>query len=130
MLSCCNLCRARLEQSSFPTRRSSDLGSQPRLGPRVRSRSSLGSHHDRTRRQRATSITTRVGPVREYTENGVPCAATPMKDRKSTRLNSSHVSISYAVFCLKKKNLNKIHNAILNDHTLPVHGNSTTDVTA
>src|SRR5690625_1156316 len=29
-------------------------------------------------------------------------------DRKSTRLNSSHVAISYAVFCLKKKN-NKIH---------------------
>src|SRR5699024_7470044 len=28
-------------------------------------------------------------------------------DRKSTRLNSSHVSISYAVFCLKKKNKNK-----------------------
>src|SRR5690554_7780082 len=27
-----------------------------------------------------------------------------MKDRKSTRLNSSHVRISYAVFCLKKKN--------------------------
>src|SRR5207249_5229675 len=27
-------------------------------------------------------------------------------DRKSTRLNSSHVSISYAVFCLKKKNHN------------------------
>src|SRR5690625_6885355 len=27
----------------------------------------------------------------------------PMKDRKSTRLNSSHVAISYAVFCLKKK---------------------------
>src|SRR5699024_10223871 len=27
----------------------------------------------------------------------------PMQDRKSTRLNSSHVSISYAVFCLKKK---------------------------
>src|SRR5699024_5039799 len=27
----------------------------------------------------------------------------PLKDRKSTRLNSSHVSISYAVFCLKKK---------------------------
>src|SRR5699024_12059086 len=27
----------------------------------------------------------------------------PDKDRKSTRLNSSHVSISYAVFCLKKK---------------------------
>src|SRR5438067_7174514 len=28
----------------------------------------------------------------------------PGEDRKSTRLNSSHVSISYAVFCLKKKN--------------------------
>src|SRR5438067_7292219 len=27
----------------------------------------------------------------------------PLADRKSTRLNSSHVSISYAVFCLKKK---------------------------
>src|SRR5207249_6368728 len=27
----------------------------------------------------------------------------PRTDRKSTRLNSSHVSISYAVFCLKKK---------------------------
>src|SRR5207249_7414367 len=29
--------------------------------------------------------------------------AAAQKDRKSTRLNSSHVSISYAVFCLKKK---------------------------
>src|SRR6266704_4029571 len=29
--------------------------------------------------------------------------ASPSRDRKSTRLNSSHVSISYAVFCLKKK---------------------------
>src|SRR6266704_100247 len=28
----------------------------------------------------------------------------PARDRKSTRLNSSHVSISYAVFCLKNKN--------------------------
>src|SRR5699024_11819888 len=32
----------------------------------------------------------------------IPVKAIP-KDRKSTRLNSSHVSISYAVFCLKKK---------------------------
>src|SRR5690625_6727167 len=31
-----------------------------------------------------------------------------IKDRKSTRLNSSHVAISYAVFCLKKKNRNNI----------------------
>src|SRR5690625_5469145 len=28
-----------------------------------------------------------------------------LQDRKSTRLNSSHVAISYAVFCLKKKNI-------------------------
>src|SRR3712207_2058812 len=31
------------------------------------------------------------------------------KDRKSTRLNSSHANISYAVFCLKKKNTYHIH---------------------
>src|SRR3712207_7291428 len=30
----------------------------------------------------------------------------PVGDRKSTRLNSSHANISYAVFCLKKKNIN------------------------
>src|SRR5207249_5827765 len=30
-------------------------------------------------------------------------------DRKSTRLNSSHVSISYAVFCLKKKKKKEVH---------------------
>src|SRR3712207_8821858 len=35
-----------------------------------------------------------------------PMART-VQDRKSTRLNSSHANISYAVFCLKKKN--KIH---------------------
>src|SRR6267378_1059362 len=40
------------------------------------------------------------------------CAAYPdrqnsQRDRKSTRLNSSHVEISYAVFCLKKKNAKK-----------------------
>src|SRR5690606_41966080 len=33
--------------------------------------------------------------------------AVPSADRKSTRLNSSHVKISYAVFCLKKKIINK-----------------------
>src|SRR5262245_63905723 len=32
---------------------------------------------------------------------------TPRKDRKSTRLNSSHLGISYAVFCLKKKKKTK-----------------------
>src|SRR5256885_3633080 len=37
-----------------------------------------------------------VKPVRAY-------MVTAMQDRKSTRLNSSHLVISYAVFCLKKK---------------------------
>src|SRR5690606_39870349 len=32
-----------------------------------------------------------------------PLSAAERRDRKSTRLNSSHVKISYAVFCLKKK---------------------------
>src|SRR2546430_6757555 len=35
--------------------------------------------------------------------------ARSFKDRKSTRLNSSHSQISYAVFCLKKKKKNKTH---------------------
>src|SRR5438094_5716124 len=36
-------------------------------------------------------------------------AAENDEDRKSTRLNSSHRTISYAVFCLKKKKKNKTH---------------------
>src|SRR5690348_18120803 len=40
----------------------------------------------------------------------VPVVATELGgDRKSTRLNSSHPSISYAVFCLKKKKLDEAH---------------------
>src|SRR5699024_11316322 len=35
--------------------------------------------------------------------SGFPSDGLQLIDRKSTRLNSSHVSISYAVFCLKKK---------------------------
>src|SRR5437660_7063534 len=38
------------------------------------------------------------------------------EDRKSTRLNSSHVAISYAVFCLKKKN--KIERRQLHQHNI------------
>src|SRR6266542_3381232 len=34
-------------------------------------------------------------------------------DRKSTRLNSSHGSISYAVFCLKKKNMSALKKQLL-----------------
>src|SRR5688572_31630639 len=42
---------------------------------------------------------------RAYTNVGQALEATP--DRKSTRLNSSHSQISYAVFCLKKKKKKK-----------------------
>src|SRR5689334_24381715 len=42
-------------------------------------------------------------PSDEYIVNQFREAITPRTDRKSTRLNSSHSSISYAVFCLKKK---------------------------
>src|SRR3712207_8684871 len=38
-------------------------------------------------------------------EGGAPRCTCPLQDRKSTRLNSSHANISYAVFCLKKKTL-------------------------
>src|SRR2546430_11748448 len=47
--------------------------------------------------------------------------AGPHEDRKSTRLNSSHSQISYAVFCLKKKK-NKYHDI--------VHTKSTCDITS
>src|SRR3712207_7744663 len=42
----------------------------------------------------------------EGTEQKSPEA--PKEDRKSTRLNSSHANISYAVFCLKKKNMTPV----------------------
>src|SRR2546430_10856294 len=41
------------------------------------------------------------------------------KDRKSTRLNSSHSQISYAVFCLKKKNLRVAHHIPNRLHCVP-----------
>src|SRR5699024_11907485 len=56
-----------------------------------------------------------------------PCASMPSEkavvdtipDRKSTRLNSSHVSISYAVFCLKKKNSQQ-DNSVISQNDLTV----------
>src|SRR3712207_6850898 len=41
---------------------------------------------------------------RQRPPGGLPHAQRLGQDRKSTRLNSSHANISYAVFCLKKKN--------------------------
>src|SRR5688572_31784705 len=52
-----------------------------------------------------------VGPVG-------PAGERRAKDRKSTRLNSSHSQISYAVFCLKKKKRKHRH-ARLNQHPHP-----------
>src|SRR5438309_4097159 len=92
---------------SFPTRRSSDLGDG-----RV--------NHDRRVVGAGVGVVVvdavegqlsrygRAGTVRAVdVVNGaaVPGEIEPIGgDRKSTRLNSSHSSISYAVFCLKKKN--------------------------
>src|SRR5437773_9967124 len=69
---------------SFPTRRSSDLW---------------------TWRLAAAPLSP-VTESAQTTRGRQPgCAeATGAPDRKSTRLNSSHITISYAVFCLKKKN--------------------------
>src|SRR3712207_8599797 len=44
-------------------------------------------------------------------------AADVLQDRKSTRLNSSHANISYAVFCLKKKKKKHIVHNIHNNNT-------------
>src|SRR3712207_8185135 len=52
---------------------------------------------------------------------GVRVARKPLgpapADRKSTRLNSSHANISYAVFCLKKKNIMKYYTNRSNLHS-------------
>src|SRR5690606_39871075 len=81
--------RAHRDLHSFPTRRSSDL---VRLLQRDRVRRVLGDELPH--------------PVEDRPQPQLqPLArARPPPDRKSTRLNSSHVKISYAVFCLKKKN--------------------------
>src|SRR5688572_32212004 len=46
------------------------------------------------------------GSASQVTSDGF-CAGVTPRDRKSTRLNSSHSQISYAVFCLKKKKKKK-----------------------
>src|SRR2546427_6015576 len=44
-----------------------------------------------------------------------------VQDRKSTRLNSSHSQISYAVFCLKKKKKPKSMRSIMSTKAVPQH---------
>src|SRR5256885_9239736 len=46
----------------------------------------------------------RRGSGGDSPRDGSPVSRMAARDRKSTRLNSSHLVISYAVFCLKKKN--------------------------
>src|SRR5699024_11983071 len=84
---------------SFPTRRSSDLHCSytgTRGGFHRSSAGRCGCRRTATRSRRGRRCR------QKWT---VRCIR--REDRKSTRLNSSHVSISYAVFCLKKKR--KIH---------------------
>src|SRR5207245_11266479 len=93
---------------SFPTRRSSDL--MPELFPAVtvppsrnagRRRASASA--DVSARGCSSRATTTDSPFTPTTVIGTICSSNrPASDRKSTRLNSSHGSISYAVFCLKK----------------------------
>src|SRR5207249_7161230 len=81
---------------SFPTRRSSDLGSIPASS--ITNGSGIAS---------ATHTLGTTAGAQTATADVTGLAGTPVTlDRKSTRLNSSHVSISYAVFCLKKKKKN------------------------
>src|SRR5207302_10451746 len=79
---------------SFPTRRSSDLCT------RVPALTGSSAKVARTRTGAAwlTISKSRGGSLRVTSK-----LASRAGDRKSTRLNSSHVKISYAVFCLKKK---------------------------
>src|SRR5207248_9437681 len=74
---------------SFPTRRSSDL---PALRRQRLPQQLLGRERDPC----ALLLTAE--------RSGGPPLGIAERDRKSTRLNSSHRTISYAVFCLKKKN--------------------------
>src|SRR5207245_4908558 len=89
---------------SFPTRRSSDLNRRILAVPiaQENKRSSLG-HCLVGRRLETYALSwtpfARLGRRGKKSIQRKPSE----RDRKSTRLNSSHGSISYAVFCLKKK---------------------------
>src|SRR6266498_1044426 len=57
--------------------------------------------------RRAAELRSRHDPPASRINDGEQAGGSVRRDRKSTRLNSSHVRISYAVFCLKKKNKKK-----------------------
>src|SRR3712207_8843549 len=60
------------------------------------------------RRVRELDTFCEILPYNKFPQNDPDIIGVILRDRKSTRLNSSHANISYAVFCLKKKKL--IHN--------------------
>src|SRR5690606_40441327 len=104
--SCCFLCfGARRDLHSFPTRRSSDLGyaefenELKDLGIAKFISISLFENELNELKDLAIAKFVSISPV--GTAHIIAHGLRP--DRKSTRLNSSHVKISYAVFCLKKK---------------------------
>src|SRR5256885_8765959 len=57
-------------------------------------------------KQAGRDILRRAAVDESFCRKSRGAAARRRRDRKSTRLNSSHLVISYAVFCLKKKNSN------------------------
>src|SRR5687768_17722624 len=71
------------------------------LDPREARGTSRASRANRTGRANRTNRTGRAGS----SCRGLDEVAGGVGDRKSTRLNSSHGYISYAVFCFKKKNI-------------------------
>src|SRR5690606_40999931 len=95
--------RDRLDLRSFPTRRSSDLLQAGLPLPAWIRRQRVRLHPRRLRRWLLLPRATRL----RFRRQPVPGSSPVPGDRKSTRLNSSHVKISYAVFCLKKKKASK-----------------------
>src|SRR5690606_39800597 len=83
---------------SFPTRRSSDLH-RPDARPASRTTAPSAGHLPCRPDDCPVGRVSTLSAGRRRT----PAPPTSPPDRKSTRLNSSHVKISYAVFCLKKK---------------------------
>src|SRR5690349_22853282 len=84
----------------FPTRRSSDLNcARAADGPHIVGQ--IFDGHIRVGHRLVVFAGTDGAELGEKRQHVVPPAFA--QDRKSTRLNSSHVEISYAVFCLKKK---------------------------
>src|SRR3712207_7819314 len=69
-----------------------------------------------------SSCHTWFGPLGSVAKAALRRAASWRRDRKSTRLNSSHANISYAVFCLKKKNKIKdqFHRANIQPHVYTI----------